>query len=98
MEHADPVAPSIPFSSSLSINDSPSIPENLKCALFGSLFSRLPFTYESLICVVTFFINASLISWLCFIRSSNSSFAICAAFPNPTIPATFSVPDLSPFS
>src|SRR3989475_11828844 len=75
-----------------------SIPSNEKLDVFGIRAAPAPFTAPPLTVSRTAFSNRSRIERTCAFPSDRYSAARSAAFPRPTIDATFSVPPRRPFS
>src|SRR5437899_12903212 len=75
-----------------------SIPSNERLDVFGVRGAPAPFTDAPLTVSSTAFSNRSRMDWWLHFLSARYFAASSAAFPRPTIDATFSVPPLRPFS
>ena len=75
-----------------------SIPSNERLDVFGIRGAPAPFTDAPLTVSSAAFSNRSRMDWMLHFPSARCFAASSAAFPRPTIDATFSVPPLRPFS
>jgi len=95
-EHAAPVEHASPFKSSAITNASPSIPANVIFVVFGVRTTSAPFTRASATRSINPPSSSSLNLPTLSASPASAPRAISAAFPSPTIPATFSVPGRNP--
>src|SRR5438093_8021110 len=95
---ADAAEQQIPLRSSSRSAADDSIPSNERLDVFGIRGAPAPFTDAPLTVSSTAFSNRSRMDWMLHFPSARYFAASSAAFPRPTIDATFSVPPLRPFS
>jgi len=91
--HAEPLDTQIPSMSRLNISDSPSTNSKETLTFPGSLFIGCPFRrVYGILSIPSISLSLSIV---CFFMCSSMFLVISSiAVPNPTIPATFSVPAL----
>src|SRR5437867_7798511 len=95
---ADPAEQQIRYRSSRRSAARDSIPSNDKLDVFGIRDAPAPFTDAPVTVSSTDFSNRSRIERLLHFSSARYLAASSAAFPSPTMAATFSVPPRRPFS